>query len=197
MSGIPVLARLGLTALAVAAVGAIAAGCGGGGNSSETTSPRPAQTSTQGASDANAWAASFCGYAKTWERSLQGAATTLKASNSSANATSALRTAKTSTTLFSQQLNRLGPPPGGEQAAQQIRQYGNRLKTSNQTLQGIQSEPSDSSSELQSKVADARATLTVMTTQLKQAYTYLANLETSPQLMHALKTNSTCRAVFS
>jgi hypothetical protein len=191
------IARLGQTVLALAAVTAVVAGCGGGGNSSESAAPPATETSAQGASDANAWAASFCGYAKTWKTSLQEASAMVKNADTKASTTAALTTAKSSTVLFQQQLMRLGQPAGSSsQVTQQLRQYANRLKTSYQSLQAVLSEPSGSATELKTKVQSARATLTVMSTQLQQAYAYLTGVNASPQLKQALTSNATCRATF-
>jgi hypothetical protein len=180
----------------LALVVAIAAGCGGGGKSSQaapasTSSP---QSSSEGSASATAWAASFCGYTKTWKASLQQARVTLKTSKSNA---AAVNMAKSANLLFQQQLSVLGPPAGASpQVTQQLRLYGARLKSTNQSLQGMLSEPSDSASESAAKVKNAKAMLQVMATQLQQAYNYLVNLDTDPELKQALKSNSTCRAVF-
>jgi hypothetical protein len=64
---------------------ATAAGCGGGGKSSQETPAASSQSSSSGSSSATAWAASFCGYAKTWQTSLRQAGATLK-SNSTCKA---------------------------------------------------------------------------------------------------------------
>jgi methyl-accepting chemotaxis protein len=105
--------------------------------------------------------------------------------------------AKSANILFQQQLSRLGPPSGAsQQVSQQLRSYAGRLKSTNQSLQGLLSQPSSSASESAAKVQQARAMVQVMASQLQQAYKYMANLNIDPQLKQALKTNPTCRAVF-
>jgi hypothetical protein len=180
-------------------VAAIAAGCGGGSKSSQET-PAPAsspQSSSQGSSSATAWAASFCGYAKTWQTSLRQAGATLKTSNSSTATASAVNKAKSANITFQQQLSRLGPPSGAsQQVTQQLRSYAGRLKSTNQSLQGLLSETSSSASESATKIKEAKSMVQVMAGQLQQAYTYMANLNVDPQLKQELKTNPTCRTVF-
>jgi hypothetical protein len=81
----------------------------------------------------------------------------VKKSDTTASATAALTTVKSSTLLFKQQLMRLGQPAGASsQVAQQLRQYANRLQTSNQSLQAVLNEPSGSTSELKTKVQSAK-----------------------------------------
>jgi hypothetical protein len=194
-----VTARIAQIVFALALVAAIAAGCGGGGKSSQATpaSTSTTQSSSQGSSSATAWAASFCGYANTRQTSLQNARATLKTSQSSATSASAVNTAKSANLLFQQQLSRLGPPAGAsQQVTQQLRLYGARLKSTNQSLQGVLSEPSDNASESATKVKTAKGMLQVMASQLQQAYNYIVNLNVDPELKQALKSNSTCRAVF-
>jgi hypothetical protein len=183
----------------LALVAAIAAGCGGGSKSSQET-PAPTsspQSTSQGSSSATAWATSFCGYAKTWQTSLRRAGATLKTSNSSSATASAVNTAKSANLLFQQQLSRLGPPSGAsQQVTQQLRLYAGRLKSTNQSLQGLLSEQTNSASESAAKVTEAKSMVQVMAGQLHQAYKYMANLNVDPQLKQALKTNPTCRTVF-
>jgi hypothetical protein len=91
----------------------------------------------------------------------------------------------------------LGPPPGAsQQVTQQLRLYGLRLKSTNQSLQGLLSEPSDTASESAAKLKNAKAMVQVMAGQLQQAYNYIVRLNVDPELKQALKSNSTCRAVF-
>jgi hypothetical protein len=176
---------------------ATAAGCGGGGKSSQETPASSPQSSSSGSSSATAWAASFCGYAKTWQTSLRQAGATLKTSKSSATTTSALNMAKSANLLFQQQLSRLGLPSGAsQQVTQQLRSYAGRLKSTNQSLQGLLSEPSSSASESAATVKEAKSMVQVMAGQLQQAYDYIANLSVDPQLKQALRNNSTCKAVF-
>jgi hypothetical protein len=191
-------ARIAQIAFALALVAAFAAGCGGGKSSESTrASTSTAQSASQGSSSAGAWAASFCGYAKTWKSSLRKARATLKTSQSSASSGSAVNMAKSANLLFQQQLLNLGPPPGASpQVTQQLRLYGARLKSTNQSLQGMLSEPSDTASESAAKVKNAKAMVQVMAGQLQQAYDYLARQNGDPELKQALRSNSTCRVVF-
>jgi hypothetical protein len=194
-------ARRGTQIAVALAVTAIAAGCGGSNKSSQqtSTSASSSQPSSQVSATASAWAGSFCGYAKAWKTSLQHAAATLKTSHSRGSATAALNTAKSATTLFSNQLSALGAPPGvgAQQATQQLRLYGQRLRYSNQNLQGELNTSSSSTSELTEKIRNVRGTLLVMVGQLQQAYGYITTLHVSSQLKEALTSNSTCRAVFA
>jgi hypothetical protein len=185
-------------ALALAIVAATSAGCGGSSKSSSHIPSTSATTpsSSQGSSTARAWAGTFCGYAKTWKTSLKQAAATLKTSRTRGSATAALDTAKSATLLFSNRLAALGPPPGEQQAAQQLRTYGQRLKYSNQNLEGELSGSSSSTSALLQKIRNVRGTLLVMVGQLQQAYRYMGTVQVSSQLKQALASNSTCRAVF-
>jgi hypothetical protein len=191
-------ARIAQIAFALALVAAFAAGCGGGKSSESTrASTSTAQSASQGSSSAGAWAASFCGYAKTWKSSLRKARATLKTSQSSASSGSAVNMAKSANLLFQQQLLNLGPPPGASpQVTQQLRLYGARLKSTNQSLQGMLSEPSDTASESAAKVKNAKAMVQVMAGQLQQAYDYLVRQNGDPELKQALRSNSTCRVVF-
>jgi hypothetical protein len=191
-------ARIAQIAFALALVAAFAAGCGGGKSSDSTrASTSTAQSTSQGSSSAGAWAASFCGYAKTWKSSLRKARATLKTSQSSASSGSAVNMAKSANLLFQQQLLNLGPPPGASpQVTQQLRLYGARLKSTNQSLQGMLSEPSDTASETAAKVKNAKAMVQVMAGQLQQAYDYLVRQNGDPELKQALRSNSTCRVVF-
>jgi hypothetical protein len=191
-------ARIAQIAFALALVAAFAAGCGGGKSSESTqASKSTAQGASQGSSSAAAWAASFCGYAKTWKSSLRKARATLKTSQSSASSGSAVNMAKSANLLFQQQLLNLGPPPGASpQVSQQLRLYGARLKSTNQSLQGMLSEPSDTASESAAKVKNAKAMVQVMAGQLQQAYDYLVRQNGDPELKQALRSNSTCRVVF-
>jgi hypothetical protein len=193
-----VTARIAQIAFALALVAAFAAGCGGGKSSESTqASTSTAQSSSQGSSSAGAWAASFCGYAKTWKSSLRKARATLKTSQSSASSGSAVNMAKSANLLFQQQLLNLGPPPGASpQVTQQLRLYGARLKSTNQSLQGLLSEPSDTASESAAKVKNAKAMVQVMAGQLQQAYDYIVRQNGDPELKQALRSNSTCRVVF-
>jgi hypothetical protein len=193
-----VTARIAQIAFALALVAAFAAGCGGGKSSeSAQASTSTAQSSSQGSSSAGAWAASFCGYAKTWKSSLRKARATLKTSQSSASSGSAVNMAKSANLLFQQQLLNLGPPPGASpQVTQQLRLYGARLKSTNQSLQGLLSEPSDTASESAAKVKNAKAMVQVMAGQLQQAYDYIVRQNGDPELKQALRSNSTCRVVF-
>jgi hypothetical protein len=193
-----VTARIAQIAFALALVAAFAAGCGGGKSSESTrASTSTAQSASQGSSSAGAWAASFCGYAKTWKSSLRKARATLKTSQSSASSGSAVNMAKSANLLFQQQLLNLGPPPGASpQVTQQLRLYGARLKSTNQSLQGMLSEPSDTASESAAKVKNAKAMVQVMAGQLQQAYDYLVRQNGDPELKQALRSNSTCRVVF-
>jgi hypothetical protein len=188
-------ARIAQIAVALALVAAFAAGCGGGKSSESTrASTSTAQSASQGSSSAGAWAASFCGYAKTWKSSLRKARATLKTSASSG---SAVNMAKSANLLFQQQLLNLGPPPGASpQVTQQLRLYGARLRSTNQSLQGMLSEPSDTASESAAKVKNAKAMVQVMAGQLQQAYDYLVRQNGDPELKQALRSNSTCRVVF-
>jgi hypothetical protein len=91
----------------------------------------------------------------------------------------------------------LGPPSGApQQVTQQLRSYAGRLKSTNQSLQGLLSEPSSTASESAAKVKQAKSMVQVMAGQLQQAYDYITNLNVDPQLKQALKSNSTCKAVF-
>jgi hypothetical protein len=194
-----VSARIPQIVCALALVTAIAAGCGGGGKSSQQTpaTTSPPQSSSQGSSSATAWAASFCDYAKTWQTSLRQAGATVKTSKSSATTASAVNMAKSANILFQQQLSRLGPPSGAsQQVTQQLRLYAGRLKSTNQSLQGLLNQPSSNASESAAKVKNAKAMVQVMQNQLRQAYDYLASLNADPELKQALRSNSTCRAVF-
>jgi hypothetical protein len=193
-----VTARIAQIAFALALVAAFAAGCGGGKSSESTqASTSTAQSSSQGSSSAGAWAASFCGYAKTWKSSLRKARATLKTSQSSASSGSAVNMAKSANLLFQQQLLNLGLPPGASpQVTQQLRLYGARLKSTNQSLQGLLSEPSDTASESAAKVKNAKAMVQVMAGQLQQAYDYIVRQNGDPELKQALRSNSTCRVVF-
>jgi hypothetical protein len=193
-----VTARIAQIAFALALVAAFTAGCGGGKSSESTkASTSTAQNASQGSSSTSAWAASFCGYAKTWKSSLGKARATLKTSQSSASSGSAVNMAKSANLLFQQQLLNLGPPPGASpQVTQQLRLYGARLKSTNQSLQGLLSEPSDTASESAAKVKNAKAMVQVMAGQLQQAYDYLVRQNGDPELKQALRSNSTCRVVF-
>lgn len=105
--------------------------------------------------------------------------------------------AKSANLLFQQQLLNLGPPPGASpQVTQQLRLYGARLKSTNQSLQGLLSEPSDTASESAAKVKNAKAMVQVMAGQLQQAYDYIVRQNGDPELKQALRSNSTCRVVF-
>ena len=191
----------GKIAVALAILAAIASGCGGGSKSSQPTSASPSssQPSSQASATASAWAGSFCGYAQAWKTSLQHASARLKTSHSPGTATVALNTAKSATLLFSNQLSVLGAPPGAgaQQATHQLRLYGQRLKYSNQNLQGEFNASSSTTSELTQKIRNVRGTLLVMVGQLQQAYGYITTLHGSSQLKQALTSNSTCRVVFS
>jgi hypothetical protein len=104
---------------------------------------------------------------------------------------------KSANLLFQQQLLGLGPPSGAsQQVTLQLRSYAGRLKSTNQSLQGVLNQPSGSASESAAKVQNARAMAQVMANQLGQAYKYIANLNVDPQLKQALRTNPTCRVVF-
>ena len=164
-----------------------------------SASPSSSQPSSQASATASAWAGSFCGYAQAWKTSLQHASARLKTSHSPGTATVALNTAKSATLLFSNQLSVLGAPPGAgaQQATHQLRLYGQRLKYSNQNLQGEFNASSSTTSELTQKIRNVRGTLLVMVGQLQQAYGYIATLHGSSQLKQALTSNSTCRVVFS
>jgi hypothetical protein len=191
----------GNIAVALAIVAGVAGGCGGGNKSSPPTpaSSSSSQSSSQASTTASAWAGSFCGYAQAWKTSLQHAAATLKSSHTRGGATAALDTAKSATLLFSNQLSALGAPPGAgaQQATQQLRVYGQRLKYSNQNLQGEFNGSSSTTSQLTQKIRNVRGTLLVMVGQLQQAYGYVTTAHVSSQLKQALTSNSTCRAVFS
>jgi hypothetical protein len=193
-----VTARIAQIAFALALVAAFAAGCGGGKSSKSTqASTSTAQSASQGSSSVDAWAASFCGYAKTWKSSLRKARATLKTSQSSASSGPAVNMAKSANLLFQQQLLNLGPPPGASpQVTQQLRLYGARLESTNQSLQGLLSEPSDTASESAAKVKNAKAMVQVMAGQLQQAYDYIVRQKGDPELKQALRSNSTCRVVF-
>jgi hypothetical protein len=105
--------------------------------------------------------------------------------------------AKSANILFQQQLSRLGPPSGAsQQVTQQLRSYAGRLKSTNQSLQGLLSQTSSSASESAATVKEAKSMVQVMASQLQQAYNYVVNLNVDPQLKQALKSNSTCQAVF-
>jgi len=193
-----VSARIPQIVCVLALVAAIAAGCGGGKSSRSTpASTSSQQSSSQGSSSATAWAASFCGYAQTWQTSLRKAGATLKTTNSSTATASAVNTAKSANLLFQQQLSRLGPPSGAsQQVTQQLRLYAGRLKSTNQSLQGLLSQPTSNASESAAKVTQAKSMVQVMAGQLQQAYKYMANLNIDPHLKQALKTNPACRTVF-
>jgi hypothetical protein len=193
------IARTAQNVFVSALVAVIAAGCGGGGNSNQAApaSTASTQSSSGGSSSASAWAASFCGYAQTWKTSLQKAGATLKTSNSSTTTAAALNSAKSANILFQQQLSRMGPPEGAsQQVTQQLRSYGGRLKSTNQSLQGLLSEPTNSASESAAKAKEAKSMVQVMASQLRQAYAYLTQVNVDPQMKQALTSNSTCQAVF-
>jgi hypothetical protein len=74
--------------------------------------------------------------------------------------------------------------------------YGARLRSTNQSLQGLLGEPSDTASESATKLKSAKAMVQVMASQLQQAYDYIVGLNVDPELKQALRSNGTCRAVF-
>jgi hypothetical protein len=139
------------TALALVLVAAGATACGGSSSSGSGAGANEGSStpdSSQGASAAE-WSQSFCTDAQKWRTSLQKAAATLKRGQSSkASANAALNGAKSATTLFAQQLSTLGPPPGGQQAVQQLKLYGQRLRYDNQNLQGEWSTPAGNAQAL-------------------------------------------------
>lgn len=189
------------TALALVLVAAGTTACGGSSSSgsgdagaNEGSSP-PA--SSQGASAAE-WSQSFCTDAQKWRTSLQKAAATLKRGQSSkASANAALNDAKSATTLFAQQLSTLGPPPGGQQAVQQLKLYGQRLRYDNQNLQGEWSAPAGNAQALAQKIAIVRGTLITMVNQLQQAAGYIRQLPSNSKLRQAFASNGTCTTAFA
>jgi hypothetical protein len=63
----------------------------------------------------------------------------------------------------------LGPPSGApQQVTQQLRSYAGRLKSTNQSLQGLLSEPSSTASESAAKVKQAKSMVQVMAGQLQR-----------------------------
>jgi hypothetical protein len=183
------------TALALILVLVAATACG----SSTSTEANEASASSQTSSGDSAaeWSESFCTYARAWETSLRKAATNLKAHPSSkASASAALNGAKSATILFSQQLSTLGPPPGAQQAAQQLKLYGQRLEFDNQNLQGEWSAPAGNAQALAQKIATVKGTLVTMVNDLRQAAGYIEQLPSDSQLRKAFASNSTCTAAF-
>lgn len=185
------------TALALILVLVAATACG---SSSTSTEANEASTSSQTSSSDSAakWSESFCTYAQAWETSLRKAATNLKARpGSKASASAALNGAKSATILFSQQLSTLGPPPGAQQAAQQLKLYGQRLEFDNQNLQGDWSAPAGNAQALAQKIATVKGTLVTMVNQLRQAAGYIEQLPSDSQLRKAFASNSTCTEAFA
>ena len=189
----------GILVLALAA----AAGCGGSSSSSGgggTTAEQTSSSSSSQASKAPAWAQSFCTYTQTWETSLKKARTALgnPAHLTQDRATAARNEAKSATILFTQQLAALGPPPspGSAESAQELKTLGGRIRYTAQNLQGSWSIPTGNSAALLQKVAILRGTLVTMANQLKQAYSFVRQLDPSDELRQAMATNPTCQAVF-
>ena len=181
-----------LVAMATSACGG-GSNNGGGGGANDVT---PTQAPSGGASAAM-WTQSFCTSAQAWKTSLRKAAATLKsAPHSRATANAALYDAKSATTLFAHELSTLGAPPGGQQAVQQLKLYGQRLRYDNQNLQGEWSASAANAQALAQKIETVRGTLLVMVGQLQQAAGYIRQLPPNSQLQKAFASNSTCRAVF-
>jgi hypothetical protein len=188
------------TALALVLVAAGTTACGGSsssGSGAEANEGSSTLDSSQGASAAG-WSQSFCTDAQKWRTSLQKAAATLKRGQSSkASANAALNDAKSATTLFAQQLSTLGPPPGGQQAVQQLKLYGQRLRYDNQNLQGEWSTPAGNAQALAQKIAIVRGTLITMVNQLRQAAGYIRQLPPNSKLRQAFASNGTCTTAFA
>ena len=188
------------TALALVLVAAGTTACGGSSSSGSGAGANEGSStpdSSQGASAAE-WSQSFCTDAQKWRTSLQNAAATLKRGQSSkASASVALNDAKSATTLFAQQLSTLGPPPGGQQAVQQLKLYGQRLRYDNQNLEGEWSTPAGNAQALAQKIAIVRGTLITMVNQLQQAAGYIRQLPPNSKLRQAFASNGTCTTAFA
>jgi hypothetical protein len=188
------------TALALVLVAAGTTACGGSSSSGSGAGANEGSStpdSSQGASAAE-WSQSFCTDAQKWRTSLQKASATLKRGQSSkASANVALNDAKSATTLFAQQLSTLGPPPGGQQAVQQLKLYGQRLRYDNQNLQGEWSTPAGNAQALAQKIAIVRGTLITMVKQLQQAAGYIRQLPPNSKLRQAFASNGTCTTAFA
>jgi hypothetical protein len=192
-----VLPTVGAAVLVAAATTACGGGSGSGNGGAGANETSSTQASSQGASAAD-WTQSFCTDTHKWRTSLQKAAATLKASpGSKTTANAALNDAKSATILFAQQLSTLGPPPGGQQATQQLKLYGQRLRYDNQNVQGEWNSPAGNAQALAQKVATVRGTLITMVKQVQQAAGYVRQLPSNSQLRKAFASNSTCTAAFA